>query len=188
MALPEFMQETEERIRYENQTTLDDYFTQLLRAFSNLDTITHNDVSNTLDTLNSYVATSRFGIDYETSDDHVESSIRAMVSDIYQQGSEHLFDDNLTRREQILAAGNSGFIGMSQQIILDRINNLDSEKILVTIKDYINEYRTATPDEQFKIASQLELLTLRAHSAYNLRSELEALEDDPYTLLSNHEL
>jgi hypothetical protein len=69
----------------------------------------------------------------------------------------------------------------------DRILNLNRVDMLATIQDHINEYNTtATHDEQEIIAIQLKNLSDIAHSRYNLRPELAALADDPYTILANH--
>lgn len=189
MALPNFMLDTEQRIRDENQTTLDDHFTRLVRDFSTVAPRAHNHVSNTIDTLNAHVADTRFGIDYATVDPHVETSIRAMVSDLYQNGTEHLFNDNLTRRERIIALGTASGRGMSQKITTDRIMNLNRPDMVTTIQDHITEYHTtATHNERDQIASQLRMLADRAHSAYNLRGDLAALADTPYTILIAHGL
>ena len=112
-----------------------------------------------------------------------------MISNLYQTGTNNLFDDTRTRRERVALFASANIDGLAQQITRDRINNLNRLDILATIQDHINEYyTTATHNEQRQIAGQLRGLTDRAHSAYNLRPELAALADDPYTILANHAL
>ena len=187
MALPMFMQITEQQIRDEDTTTLDDHFARVSRDFLTVVPRTHDHISNHISNLNADIANNRFGIDYAIVDDHIEMSMRSMIENMYQAGTEQLFNDTLTRRERILKFAALNGNKLEQKIRTDRINNLNRVDMLATIQDHINEYNTtATHDEQENIAIQLKILSDRAHSRYNLRPELAALADDPYTILSNH--
>ena len=73
MALPMFMQETEQAIRDEDFTTLDDHFARLVRDFTTVVPRSNNHVSNTITNLNEHIANTRFGIDYNVVDNHIES-------------------------------------------------------------------------------------------------------------------
>ena len=187
MALPMFMQITEQQIRDEDTTTLDDHFARVSRDFLTVVPRTHNHVSNTVSTLNTYIANTRFGIDYAIVDDHIEDSMRFMIESMYQAGTNSLFDDTRTRRERIASFAVTNGKGLDNKITNDRINNLNRVDILATIQDHIHEYHTtATHDEREEIANQLNILSDRAHRKYNLRPELAALADDPYIILANH--
>ncbi len=189
MALPNFMLDTTQRIRDEDTTTLDDHFTRLIRDFTTVAPRTHNHVSTTIDTLNARIANNRFGVDYGAVDAHVESTMRAMIGQMYQVGTDQLFDDTRTRRERIASFALSNGKGLAQRINTDQILNLNRSDMLLTVQDHINEYHTtATPDERDQIANQLSVLTDRAHRQYNLRADLAALANTPYTILLNHGL
>ena len=187
MALPMFMQITEQQIRDEDTTTLDDHFARVSRDFLTVVPRTHNHVSNTVSTLNTYIANTRFGIDYAIVDDHIEDSMRFMIESMYQAGTNSLFDDTRTRRERIASFAVMNGKGLANKITNDRVSNLNRVEILATIQDHIHEYHTtATHNEREEIANQLNELSDRAHRKYNLRPELAALADDPYIILANH--
>jgi len=188
MALPVFMQDVDNQVRIETNTTLDDNSRRLIRIFNLLAAPRpHNDISIAIDLLNGRIADTRFGIDYATVDRHVESSMRSMISGLYQNGTENFFNDSRSRLENIGEFINQNIPELEKKIRTDRILNLNRPAILATIQDHINEYHTtATHDEREKIALQLKRLSDRAHSKWNLRPELVALADDPYTILANH--
>ena len=188
MALPVFMQTTKQRIKNEKITTLDDHFVRIINDFSTVVPRTNDHISNTISVENARISISRFGVDYVTADPHVEESMRSMIEKMYQTGTAHLLDNTHTRQERIAAFAMENINGLDQKIRTDRILNLNKIDILATIQDYIHEYHTtATSDEQKQIANQLNILSDRAHSKYNLRPELAALANDPYTILANHD-
>jgi len=102
MALPVFMQDVDNQVRIETNTTLDDNSRRLIRIFNLLAAPRpHNDISIAIDLLNGRIADTRFGIDYATVDRHVESSMRSMISGLYQNGTENFFNDSRSRLENI---------------------------------------------------------------------------------------
>jgi len=113
--------------------------------------------------------------------------MRSMISGLYQQGTENFFNDSRSRLENIGEFINQNIPGLENRMRTDRILNLNRVDLLATIQDHIHEYHTtATHDEREEIANQLNILSDQAHSKYNLRPELAALVNTPYTILAHH--